>query len=313
MKRKSPLNIPAWGLAVLLVSGLTGQIEAELISADQYHEIITAPPSVIDDAPGAENTKQEAFNEAQSVVLPEDIEVDGGVIIPAGTTVDSHMIFLNTHYGYGDDFGVVWTFDAPILGVMSDTDGLLEAATNEFLKAPGTVYPGAFAGRGLELDIEDQPDEYEVNGNTITVGMHVGEPGDWIRVVTGYLVSTIEVSIDIKPGSDPNSINIGENGLLPVAVLGSADFDVNDIDPATINLGEMSLSTRGPAKAPKLAYSIEDVDGDGILDFMAFFSVQELSEVGALDETTTALELTGQLFDGDLLTGTDSVRPVPPI
>ena len=34
----------------------------------------------------------------------------------------------------------------------------------------------------------------------------------------------IEVVIDIKPGSHPNSINLGDKGLLPIAILGSMDF-----------------------------------------------------------------------------------------
>lgn len=30
------------------------------------------------------------------------------------------------------------------------------------------------------------------------------------------------VDIDIKPGSDPNSINLGSNGIVPVTIFGSA-------------------------------------------------------------------------------------------
>jgi len=37
----------------------------------------------------------------------------------------------------------------------------------------------------------------------------------------------IEVEIDIKPGSDPNSINPNSNGVIPVAILGSAIFDAS--------------------------------------------------------------------------------------
>ena len=35
--------------------------------------------------------------------------------------------------------------------------------------------------------------------------------------------------LDIKPGSCPNPINLRSNGVVPVAILGSATLDVNDI------------------------------------------------------------------------------------
>jgi hypothetical protein len=163
-------------IAALTISFMvTGQSEALLISGQ---DIIDAPEYAIDDAPGAENDHQQAFNEKQGVELLEDLNVDGG-IIAAGTRVDSHMIFLNTPGSTAvQDYGVEWTFDGEILGVMSDRSGQLEAASNDILGADGTVYPGSFNARGMEGD------SYSVSGNTITVNMYVTEPGDWIRVVT---------------------------------------------------------------------------------------------------------------------------------
>ena len=133
--------------------------------------------------------------------------------------------------------------------------------------------------------------------------------------VTATYETVILVDIDIKPGSDPNSINPGENGVLPVAILGSDTFDVTQIDPGTLRLGSVLITTRGSAKAPKTAFSIEDVDGDTYDDLVAFFRVQDLVNAGALDETTTELTLTGNLkteFGGTPIEGTDLVRVVPP-
>jgi hypothetical protein len=47
---------------------------------------------------------------------------------------------------------------------------------------------------------------------------------------------TLEVAVDIKPGSCPNPLNVKSKGVLPVAILGTEDFDVNQIDIASIRL-----------------------------------------------------------------------------
>ena len=166
------LLLPLFALGLCLPA----QTNALLISGP---DIIAAPSSVFDDSPGAENFHQQAFNEQQDVLLLADLTVNGASI-SAGTMVDSHMIFLNTPVGAGGASDTqTWTFEALILGVMSDSGGTLEAASNSILGATGTAYPGAFSARGLEGS-----DSYNVSGNMIEVYMTVSEPGDWMRVVT---------------------------------------------------------------------------------------------------------------------------------
>lgn len=125
-------------------------------------------------------------------------------------------------------------------------------------------------------------------------------------------VYPISVHIDIKPGSDPNSISMNADGLLPVAILGEGTFDVSNINVSTIELGGIDIASRGSFKAPKIAYSFEDVNGDGYTDLMAFFSKSDLIGESALTEMTTVLALTANLQDGTPIEGTDSVRVVPP-
>lgn len=170
-------------------------------SAGGVASIIAAPPDVNDDA--AFNDAIQAFNEIIGHVLTADLSVDGG-IISKGTRVDSHMIFLNSgpgnsgalveHGAGGNRNTATFTFDGDILGVMSDGPGALEVASSPFLGAIGTLYPvAAFAARGLEGNPSDgrrNDDWYEALGSTISLGMRVTEPGDWIRVVT---VSTVPI------------------------------------------------------------------------------------------------------------------------
>jgi hypothetical protein len=191
-KMKKTLATPIRSIIFLCISAtalmISGTLNSEIIghtpgSGGAGGGLIASPASVLEDVSegGAANTLQQGFNEQQCVQLASDLSVDGGVIL-AGTILNSHMIFLNTdESGPGaSDTGVVWEFDGPILGVMSDNQGALEVASSPFLGAVGTVYPGSpFPARGFE-----SVDGYVVAGNMLTVSMTTMEPGDWIRVVT---------------------------------------------------------------------------------------------------------------------------------
>jgi len=63
------------------------------------------------------------------------------------------------------------------------------------------------------------------------------------------LPSKLPVFVDIKPTSCPNPLNVHDQGVLPVAILGTTTFDVTTIDPASIRLEGV----------PVLEYSYEDV------------------------------------------------------
>jgi len=114
--------------------------------------------------------------------------------------------------------------------------------------------------------------------------------------------SLLEATIDIKPGSFPNSINLGSNGVIPVAILGLESFDVSLVDASTVVFGPA-----GTNMAHSNAH-LEDVNDDGYTDMILHFRTQE---TGIQPEDTIAC-LTGELFDGRSIEGCDSIRIVPP-
>jgi hypothetical protein len=141
------------------------------------------------------------------------------------------------------------------------------------------------------------------------------------------------VSIDIKPGSCPNSWNRDSNGVLPVALLGTEDFDVSQIDLAsvTISRADGTGGSAAPHEGPPGPHSVlEDVgtpfegevcdcheaEGDGMLDLSMKFKTQDVADQLPVDDPDGALVplvVSGTLLDGTPFTsGSDCVRLVPP-
>lgn len=123
-------------------------------------------------------------------------------------------------------------------------------------------------------------------------------------------------AVDIKPGSCPNPLNIEDNGILPVAILGSAGFDVFAVDPASIRLmGVAPLRSSYedvamPVSAGAAACECTQQGPDGFLDLSLKFDAQQV--IAALGEVNDGdileLTLTATLDDGTQITGKDCVR-----
>jgi len=132
------------------------------------------------------------------------------------------------------------------------------------------------------------------------------------------------VKIDVKPGSCPNPINVKSGGVLPVAILGTTDFPVDDLDPESVRIWRNDI---GGNVEPR-SHSYEDVatpfdptieEGcchdlttDGIVDLNVKFDKKALVDDLKLDEiadkTTIYLRVTVLDDEDNELVGRDCVK-----
>jgi len=120
------------------------------------------------------------------------------------------------------------------------------------------------------------------------------------NLVQTALSPTHFLLLDIKPGSDLNSINLKNKGVIPVAILTTDTFDATTVDHTTVEFGP-----NGAMEAHGRGHN-EDADGDGDLDLVLHFPTQD---TGITRDDREAC-LTGETSDGTFIQGCDSITIV---
>lgn len=169
------------------------------------------------------------------------------------------------------------------------------------------------------------PTELTINSGIVNVGnfpvpFTSGPPNgpDGIAISLIRDDAFIEVAVDIKPGSCRNPLNVKQRGVLPAAILGTADFEVSEIDVSTIRLaGVAPLQSNFedvatpfvPFIGKEDAFDCTSERADGFTDLTVKFDVQAvIAALGPVtDSDVIVVELTGELLDGSAIIGEDVI------
>ena len=100
------------------------------------------------------------------------------------------------------------------------------------------------------------------------------------------------ISIDIKPANSANRINPRSRGVIPVALLGSSEFDVRSVDRTSVRFG--------PDAAPPTGNDhLRDMNLDGYEDLVVTFRARETGiQCGDTDAGLTAATRAGRPIEG---------------
>ncbi|WP_162417937.1 vWA domain-containing protein [Cyclobacterium roseum] len=189
------------------------------------------------------------------------------------------------------------------------------------------VSPSSHTGIVLDEPIER---DFDV---TITVpeGTAPGEytfdlclVGDGAEYATTSVTITVPdplvpVAFDVHPGSCPNPIQLKRNGVIPTAILGSADFDVSDIDLSTITLegvspvrhdySDVATPYEPIVDKPLESDACNTLESDGFMDLAIKFDAQDV--IQALGDVSRddviKVKVKGQLTDGTDFEGEDII------
>jgi hypothetical protein len=107
------------------------------------------------------------------------------------------------------------------------------------------------------------------------------------------------VILAVLPWSVANEINPASEGLIPVAMMGSAEFDAAEIDLGTVRFGPSKAMSTG-------ATLVFDLDGDSYDDMLVSFATQD---TGIVCEDTN-VSVYGESYTDQTFTGIDPIETI---
>ena len=177
---------------------------------------------------------------------------------------------------------------------------------SRFITIDMTSVPDTWGGYSLSITIDPDLEGHLLQFGFLNTATYYEGSGIYYDNVV-FRRAPLGIDIDIHPDSYPNSINPRSRGVVPVAILGSATFDVTAVDVTTLSFGPAGASPFHRLNDP-FTYNdhLRDVNFDGYLDLVTHYRTQNTG-IACGDESAT---LTGATLDDVPIEGSDSLSTV---
>lgn len=228
---------------------------------------------------------------------PSSFELDNIIAVNATDNTDT-LAWFSSYGASSVDIA------APGDGVISVTK-LFAGFLEDYAWESGTslAAPHVAGVAGLILELQPGFGYQQIKDRILSTARVV--PGLAGKSVTGGILNAYDamnglsiqvVGIDVLPGDTANAVYPNQSGKLPVAVLGSAEFDATQVNPASLKFG---VGQAAPVSAPVIA----NVDGQFGPDTTVKFAVED-SGIACDD---TEVSLSGETYSGDAFIGQDAI------
>jgi hypothetical protein len=107
----------------------------------------------------------------------------------------------------------------------------------------------------------------------------------------------LKVTIDVKPGDEKVTIEPEREGMVPIVIVTTPQFDAAKVDPDTIRVGPAGT------EASIFRSMLEDVDKDGDVDRMVLVRVRDMQ----IKCGNKSIRVTGRTEEGRPFEGSDAV------
>lgn len=184
---------------------------------------------------------------------------------------------------------------------------------------PGDVQNASFGTDDRTISLRAER-SWSGSGRVYTITYRLTDASGNQRTVTAQVTVPLgtSVSIDIYPGSFPNSVGCGStNNLVTVAIMSTATFDATTVDADTVRFGKTGVEAAEfhRDQQGRATRHLEDVNRDGRMDLVLHFRLG-LTGFGCADiptgqqSVTLPGRLTGVTSAGPQIRGEDSLRLV---
>lgn len=224
---------------------------------------------------------------------------NAGPGLPQGVTVADTLSTLVPASGYSID-------TATFVVELGDESGATQNCTITPPNAISCDIDSVPVGGSATVSMQVTPTQPGDFANSAVVSSDTSDPNSANDSASATVKVYLPVTLDVRPGATPNSVNITAGGSTSVAILTTPDFNPFALNVSTLCFGDAEEPTQRDCSETHGIGHSTDVDKDRDKDLVLHY---EVAQVG-IDLTDTTACIIGTTTSGIGVYGCDSVRPL---